>query len=250
MIEAAAALRPIAIALLLAVIAAAVPRRLLRWRPRRLAALGGFGDPDARRWRIVAGALLLAALVLVTVTAGDYGYNIDEWYQSDHGVALVDWYGAKLAGDHRPFTSEIAEMDYYGGAFEILAELASRLSPLDRTTTRHLITAWFAVLGLWGAYLLGRAVHSRAAGCVAIVLLWSTPRFYGHAFNNPKDIPFAVCVVFSLWAICRALPRLPDLSWRRILGLGALIGAGMGIRCGGIIVYGIFGLGLVWWLGG
>lgn len=206
--------------------------------------------PDARIWRAAAVVLLAAAFVLVTVTAGDYGYNVDEWVQSLHGIALADWYADVLRGPYAQFTPEFEAMSYYGGSFELPAEVASRLSPFDRTTTRHLVTAWVAIVGLAGAYLLGRTVHGRGAGALTVLLLLLTPRFYGHFWSNPKDLPFAAYTVWGLYLTCRALPLLPRPGAGRVLGLGFAIGLGLGLRIGAIITLGYFGMALLWWLGG
>jgi hypothetical protein len=206
---------------------------------------------DAGIWRLASGLLIVGSFGLVSVTSGAYGYNVDEWWQSEHGVALADWYARTLSGaEFREFSSNVEEMNHYGGFFELLAELVSRASPLGHTATRHLVTAWFGVLGLLGAYLLGSSLHSRATGFVTALLLLLTPRFYGHFFSNPKDLPFAVCMIFSLLVICRALPALPRLPVVRVLTLGAVIGAGMAVRVGGVIALLYFWLALSWWLGG
>jgi len=252
------------VALLAGAIDPALPRRLIGLRFRSIP------GRDAAAWRNAALVLLVAALLLVTLSAGNYGYNVDEWYQSFHGIAIANWYSDLLSGGgYRPFDvnsdfartagaladvgaeagSWIEALNYYGGSFELTAELASRLSPLDRTATRHLVTAWVGILGLVGAYLLGRALHSRAAGFGTVVLLLATPRFYGHFFNNPKDLPFAVCTVFSLLLICRSLPLLPRLPRWRLLALGVALGLGLGVRAGGIVTFFYLAMALAWWLG-
>lgn len=217
----------------------------------RTASLGRWAaDLEGSAWRRLAVVLLVSAAALVTLTHGDYGYNVDESWQGPHGMALVDWYGRLLSGERPgPFVAATPVMNHYGGFFELLAELAARLSPEDRTSTRHLVTAWFGVLGLWGAYLLGCALHSRAAGCLTAGLLLLTPRFFGDFFSNPKDLPFATCMTLALAALCRALPHLPRLSAGRIAWIGLAIGASMGIRVGGVLALAYVALALVAWLG-
>jgi len=209
------------------------------------------GSLDAPLWRFTAASLLLAAFALVTVTSGDYGYNVDEGPQRRLGAAIVDWYARSLSQrEYRQFDMEIVAINHYGGFFEVFAEFAARISPLDHTSTRHLITAWFGVLGLLGVYLLGCTLHSRATGSLTLLLLLLTPRFYGHFFSNSKDLPFAVVTVFALLAICRCLPLLPRLTPTRIAIVGGAIGAVMGIRVAGVITLVFFALTLAWWLGG
>ena len=49
-----------------------------------------------------------------------------------------------------------------------------------------------ACFGLLGSWKLGRLLGGPAAGFTALTLLVLTPVWYGHMFNNPKDMPFAV----------------------------------------------------------
>lgn len=87
-------------------------------------------------------------------------------------------------------------------------------------------------------YRLGCVLgNSRWAGCLAAVFLILTPRYYGHAFNNHKDIPFAVCYIWSIYGLIRGLERWPKLPVSWLAGIGLAIGATMGIRVGGIILF-------------
>ncbi len=40
----------------------------------------------------------------------------------------------------------------------------------------------------------------------------ASPRFIGHAMNNPKDIPFAAAYVFTLYYIVRFQAEAPRVS--------------------------------------
>src|SRR5258706_19351 len=88
-----------------------------------------------------------------------------------------------------------------------------------------------------------RDPHTPSFGSLVLMLL---PRFYGHAFNNHKDIPFACFFVWSMFLMARlfrdAAPR-----WRDFLACGALIGLALTIRPGGLPIlaaYFVAGLAL------
>jgi hypothetical protein len=55
-------------------------------------------------------------------------------------------------------------------------------------------------------------------------------------FNNPKDIPFAVGIVWSTYYMVRIVPTLPRPPLRLLAKLGAAVGMAMGVRIGGLLL--------------
>ena len=53
------------------------------------------------------------------------------------------------------------------------------------------------------------AGRARAPAFIALLFLLLTPNYYGQMFNNPKDIPFAVGVVWATYYMVRIVPTLP-----------------------------------------
>ncbi len=200
------------------------------WLSRRTARFAAIDfDPMSERWRTATRVFVALTLLLVTLSAGNYGWNIDEAFQAEHGIALVNWYAAVLRGAFAPFEADNELMNYYGGAFELFAEVAVRLFSGERVWTRHLVTALFGVLGLVGVYLLGSLLANRATGFLALAVLALTPRFYGHFFFNPKDLPFAVAMLFSLYFTCQLVSRAPKVAPKWVLALGVSLGVTIGI---------------------
>src|SRR5207244_5084620 len=97
-------------------------------------------------------------------------------------------------------------------------------------------------LGLVGCWKLARAMSGARAGFVAALFLISTPNYYGQMFNNPKDIPFAVGIVWSSYYIVRIVPALPRPSLALTATLGAASGLTMGVRIGGLLLMCYLGL--------
>ena len=61
-------------------------------------------------------------------------------------------------------------------------------------------------------------------------------------FNNPKDIPFAVGMVWALYYIVRIVPELPRPRWSLVVKLGLACGLALGVRVGGLLLFGYLGL--------
>src|SRR5258708_1339669 len=61
-------------------------------------------------------------------------------------------------------------------------------------------------------------------------------------FNNPKDIPFAVGLVWSIYYMVRIIPLLPRPKWSLVAKLGVGGGMALGVRVGGLLVFCYLGL--------
>ena len=110
------------------------------------------------------------------------------------------------------------------------------MSPLGHYETRHLLNAVCGWLTLIGAMKLGSLVGGPSGGFFAVLFLLLSPRFYGHIFNNPKDIPFAMGYVWSLYYLVRTLPYWPRIPQGLIFKLGITIGLALGVRVGGLLL--------------
>jgi hypothetical protein len=176
--------------------------------------------------------LMCACFVcVVALTFDDYGVNPDEGLHIANGKHVFDWYASGFT-DRDIFTW--SNVWAYGGAFDVVCHLVTLISPLSVYETRHLLTALIGLLGILGAFALGRMVGSEWTGLLAAGLLLLTPRYYGHAFFNQKDIPFAVGHVWSVALILRCWFSFPKIPPRLIALSGLVIGLTLGLRVGGI----------------
>ena len=186
-----------------------------------------------RRLRLAFGLLLAALLGVMLATVLDYGMTADEPVQNRYGRRLVRWY-ASFGADRAAV--EQHDTFYYGGLFELVAQAARWVSPLGVYETRHLVNVLFGFLGFVAALLLGAHLGGPLAGFLSVLFLALTPVYYGHAFNNPKDIPFAALFALATAAILRASDRLPRLGAREVLGVGLLVGLAAGVRVAGLVL--------------
>lgn len=184
--------------------------------------------------RTVFKVLLLVYGLAILFTFKEYGITPDEEAHIHYGNSVINWY-TSLFQERRILSWTNTWL--YGGFYDTISYLVVQISPLESYDTRHLFNALFGLLGVVAAYQLGCALGGRWAGCLAAVFLILTPRYYGHAFNNHKDIPFAVCYLWAIYGLIRGLGRWPRLpvSWMGWIGLA--IGLTMGIRVGGMVLF-------------
>ena len=187
----------------------------------------------AMGWDDVARAGLVAAVLLVILSFRSYGLIWDEEWQAIYGHKILAWY-TSFFSDDSSFT--YLNLHFYGGAFDLVAALVNRVSPLGEYETRHLMGGLVGVLGLAGAWRLGQRMGGPRAGALAAALLLLIPGFWGHAFFNPKDVPFAVAMVWTLvWAV-RLVDQLPRPRPATVLAFGAVLGLALGTRIGGVLM--------------
>jgi len=83
---------------------------------------------------------------------------------------------------------------------------------------------------------LGRLFGNQRVAFLAVLALVLMPRFVGHAFTNPKDIPFACAVCWSMFTMMRLYHKNRFGKWD--LGVcGLTIGLGLSMRPGGMFLF-------------
>jgi len=192
-----------------------------------------------KTYRIAAQALVALLAVIALFTFCDYGITWDEELQSDYGKAVFDYY---ISGFQDRHYNDIFNLYLYGGMFDGLAAILDHFTPNTIYETRHLLNAFIGLVGLWGTYKLGRLIGGGFVGLVAMLLVVLTPMYYGHMFNNPKDIPFAAGVVWTLYYMAKTLSAFPKVRPSLIVKLGIVYGLTLGVRVNGIMIMGHWGL--------
>jgi hypothetical protein len=184
-------------------------------------------------WARLSFGLVVLATVLVLLTFRDYGVTWDEDAHNWYGNFVLDYY-LSFFGDETAL--HWRDLYNYGAAFDMIAAVLNRVSPIGVYETRHLLNGLVGIFGLVGCYKLARAASGTRAGFIAALFLLLTPNYYGQMFNNPKDIPFAVSVVWATYYMVRIVPSLPRPRFQLLAKLGAAIGISMGVRIGGLLL--------------
>jgi hypothetical protein len=165
----------------------------------------------APAWRVFASIWVVGVLIIIGATFLDYGLTWDAEVQASYGTLVLRWYGSWFRDGA---ALRYSNLYLYGGLFDTLAQLAARVSPLGVYETRHLLNALVGVFGVVGAYKLRSHLAGPRGGFFSAVFLTLTPVFYGHLFNNPKDVPSPPSAYGPSTISCSATAPCPVLPHR------------------------------------
>lgn len=149
--------------------------------------------------------LASAYLIFCLLSLSDFGIT---WDEPDH-FANGDFYLRHLL--HSPAAridaaDIIADLEYYGPFFDILSSLSNHLLAeewgiLPSDCARHLPLIISAAVTVLFTFLLTSRAFSNRAAFLAVLFLMSFPRFVGHSFNNPKDIPITMITIVCYYLV-------------------------------------------------
>lgn len=196
------------------------------------------------RWAFYSFLLLFSYGLVILATFLDYGITVDEPPLYYYGADIIQWY--KSGFTYQPIF-ETRNTWLYGGLVHVFGYVASQVLPLSPYDAYHLCCAIIGFTGVVAAYRIGTLLGGGPAGFLAVLFLILTPRYYGHVFNNPKDIPFAVFYLWSLFWMIRGLGHLPEVPKDVLWKTGLAIGLTLGCRVNGFVLF--FYLGLFWGIG-
>lgn len=194
---------------------------------------------------------LLFVILLCVIgisTVWDYGMSWDEPYRYRGGQDKLNYYLAILDGEPQAEALAKDKLATYPGFFDLSLLFLALLSPVDLFYTGHIWTFVFGLSGIIACWQIGRLLGGPRCGFIALLLISLMPRYYGHMFMNPKDIPFAATYIWVIYFIIRLMPELPRISTESILKLGVALGLCMAVRIGGLVAFAYLGLGVLIYL--
>ena len=179
-----------------------------------------------------------------------YGMSADELISRTNGGMSLNYIADKfnitwLKNDPILATFNIPLNEYYdrdyGVAFDLPAFFIERLFSLNDSRQQFLLRHALTFLVFWaGLIAIYHAAKLRfnhwGYALLASTLLLTTPRLYGEAFFNNKDIVFMACFAASLYTLTRL--RL-TLSWQSAFLHALMIAITINIRIAGVIFFGL-----------
>lgn len=196
-------------------------------------------------WFLAFAGLMVALLFAFPLMSRDAGMSGDEDSNMQQAKNVLRFY--QTLGKDTVAISRVGKdgnLREYGQMPDNLSALiAAAFRVEDILAVRHTVNALFGWLGVLFAALLAYRVSRRwFAAVVTALLLFLSPRYLGHSFNNLKDIPFAAMMMMGLYYIVRFLQQLPKPPLRVCAMLAVSIGLATGTRVGGLLLVAYFGL--------
>ncbi len=190
-------------------------------------------------------------LVLMSVLSFNYGISGDEQDMSEYGKAALKFYtsaGKDTSAFKLPLDKDRV-FKYYGAWFDMSASVAAKVLPFWEYDTRHLWNAWIGWLAMLFTALSAQKLAGWRAALIAFGLIYLSPSFFGHAMNNPKDIPFAFGMIFSLYWFLGIVQEMPNPSKKTLFFAMLGIGLSIGARIAGLMSIGFlaFMMGVDLW---
>ncbi len=203
---------------------------------------------------IVFFSILLIAMIVMSVGAG---MNGDEEMQATQANNVLNYY--KTFGKDTAAVSttimkngnpEYWNLPLYGQVIDNLAEFVAQVFRIeDVMMTRHVVNSIFGWLGILFASLMAfRISGQRRAAVFTALLLFLSPRFLGHSFNNIKDVSFATAMMMGVYYITVFLQEFPKPKRKTVIMLIISIAFAMAVRVPGILLIPYFGLFALIWL--
>src|ERR1700683_1444557 len=113
--------------------------------------------PSRRSVERISDDLAMLVLAVVALIAGltfrDYGLGWDDYTHAEYADLLLRMYGS---GFKDTGALSFANLYMYGGGFDMTAALLHKVIPLELFETRRLLGAVVGVIGLAGAWRVGR----------------------------------------------------------------------------------------------
>jgi hypothetical protein len=150
---------------------------------------------------------LLITLFAIAITIGlftvtHYGESWDEASKRSYADYALNAYQYLLHPRDLPLYG--SELNYYGPAYFMMTALLAHgittiISVWSIVTAWHFIYFLTFLAGVYILYLLSKRWMSEWAALGVALLYCTQPLFWGHAFINPKDTPFATFFMASLY---------------------------------------------------
>ena len=182
------------------------------------------------------------ALLIWILVHGDFGATADEPVQSRYGEAVRNHLAGNVSYDEFLKTPNLpANIFFYGPTVDLVCATLAHIFHADIFSVRHGVQGLMWVAMFYPVCALGRKISGRPAAWFSGLALLGMPSLFGHAFNNPKDLPLA-CATIWLLHTAVAVGTRRGLNRKMIFQLGGAVGFVLAMRPGAWFLGALLGL--------
>ncbi|MBP5664189.1 MAG: hypothetical protein J6X16_07960 [Bacteroidales bacterium] len=153
--------------------------------------------------------LIIAFFFLLPIMSTDAGNSGDEdGFQWPYAEQIYNFYAT---GGKDTTCLQNDDMGMHGGFFDQFTyAIVKWFNIEDYSQLRHICNALFGWICILFVGLLAYRLGGWRAGVFAIILLFLSPRFLGHSFNNPKDLIYASMMMAGLYYVFCLVKEYPN----------------------------------------
>lgn len=205
---------------------------------RDISKLSEENKAEPKIYRTIFYILAAIMFVIMPILSLNSGISGDEKSSYVHSSRVYDYFAkgdtAALNTQGDPLTQNL---EYYGQSFDNVTYLFIKWFNIENPYEfRH---ACNSLLGWSIAFIIGLLLAKLCgyrAALLAFIMLLFSPRFMGHSFNNPKDIPFALGYTLAIYQMILLVKELPKTKIKRLIYIALGIALANSIRIGGLIL--------------
>ncbi len=201
-----------------------------------------------KRYKQIFGVMSAVLLALMCWISFDYNITWDEPNHNTFSKDVLSYYTSfgddttmfdfQKAG-HRDYFTNV----YYGMSIDVISSAVSAVIGAENDfAVRHFINAIVGFFAILFAALVVRLFSGWLPAIITLLALVCSPSFFGHCFNNPKDIPFATGFIMALYYILKLMNELPKGKHQTKVMLAIAMGFALSIRAGGLMLFGFMGM--------
>ncbi len=159
-------------------------------------------------WMLAFMLLMLVLLFVMPIMSLDVGNSGDEdGFQWPYAEKVYNFYAT---GGQDTACLEDDDMGMHGGFFDPLTYAVVKWFHVeDYSSLRHCMNSIFGWIGILFAGLIAWQVGGWRAAVFTAILLFLSPRYLGHSFNNPKDLIFAAMMTAGSFYVLRLIKQYP-----------------------------------------
>ncbi|MCK4920740.1 MAG: hypothetical protein KAS71_06830 [Bacteroidales bacterium] len=186
--------------------------------------------------RFIFTILSVLIMVITPVISFNAGISGDEEKHHLHAEKVYNYF-ATGGEDTLALKDPKYKLNYYSQSFDLICYVGAKVFNIERVyELRHVLNGFTAAAAIVTTGVFVRFLAGNFAGILSLFFLFFSPRFLGHAMNNPLDIPFAFGYIFTIYQIFRFLRKLPLFSLKHAFWIFFGIAFTTSIRIGGMVL--------------